>query len=610
MNTPNARRVLLGLAFGVLIALLLAPQTRWLVRPQIVPGPRSDAQAVARFVAAHADDYLVQLGGQPTLEGARRLVPRFPNTPSLRANLLRYATQNLHLHRADSDGALLQGKPASMRPSPTDNPPPTPAQLAAFDADAEAGERLDPDNAYFPFMRSVGLFAAHRDAEGLAAVTRAGTKTVWREYYEDEVEGRWRIGDGVVGHREALGSMGVSASVLFPQYQLVRAVARLVAARAVEEELAGHREAGLVLRRSLARCGDLMRADSHSYIGNLVGIAINSISRTRPGGAAPITTEAGASASPEINRQLAQKKLDAYCDSVTGLGHPDAAQEARAQASAAEQVRHITPGLETFVFGLRFAQITRLIFSCIAGWVLAVGFGLLLLLGLAAWGASVLPHVKARLPLPAGAVWGVWAMLLLAAAGTAGFIETATSSAIFAVALLSPIPLAALSLLSLFRPDFRRPFGQAALAGLVTVVAVGVFFGLAAWQVQGAYDLLATLRQTSLLPGSDGAPESHLTERVQILVGVAFVITLPLLLALVFSIAARLKRIPASVGMVEGFRAWTPLTLCLLAVLYGGLTLWTVRQEDAVNYGLEQSLHGEAQYLAQLTGQSWPGPVR
>ncbi len=48
------------------------------------------------------------------------------------------------------------------------------------------------------------------------------------------------------------------------------------------------------------------------------------------------------------------------------------------------------------------------------------------------------------------------------------------------------------------------------------------------------------------------------------------------------------------------------MLVCGLMLVYGGLTLWTVQQEARANDGLERSLHGEGQYLAQLSGQVWP----
>jgi hypothetical protein len=625
MNSQH-RLALVGLALGVLFALLLAPQTRWLVRPQLAPSLISDAQSRRQFVRDHPNDYPVQLGG-PTIDpvsqtpadssyagqlrAARSLVSRFPDNPSLRANLLRYATQELHLNRPDSSGNLLSGKPDPPPDPRRDGPPPTPAQLAAFDADAAAGERLDPDNAYFPFMRSVGLFAAHRDAEGLAAVRRAGTKTAWREYYEDEVEGRWRIQAGIYGGREAVASSAVAAGLLFPHYQVLRAAARLATVKAVEEEQAGRAEDGLALRRSLARCGDLMRAESNSYIGTLVGIAISAVSRSRPGGASPITAEPGAPTSLDSNDRLARRRLDAYCGYVTRLGHPEAVREARAQAGAGEQARHLS--FATFAFGSRLSSMTRLAIALFVSWVLAANLLLLLLLGWAAWGLGRLPRIRARRPLPAGASVGVWAVLLLSLTGLALFHDTRPEDAggvVLTVAVFLLVPLAFFTIGAVLRPAFRQPFGQAVLAGLVTLAALGVLAGLAAWETHGADTLATIFSQTLSLSGSDGTPNVQPTAQAQLLLGIAFGTALPLLLAIILGIAARVRRVPASVGLMEGFRAWTPPLFCALAILYGGLTLWTVRQESAVNYGLERSLHGEGSYLADLTGKPWPGPVR
>lgn len=619
MNSQH-RLILIGLTLGILLALIVAPQTRWLVWPQLAPGLISDAQNRQRFVQAHPNDYAVQLGGQPEkptltqLQYARSLVPRFPDNPSLRANILRYATQDLSLNRPDSSGNLLSGKPDPPPNPRRDSPPPTPAQLAAFDADAAAGERLDPDNAYFPFMRSVGLFAAHRDAEGRAAVRRAGTETAWREYYEDEVEGKWAVMEGVYGHREAVAGSAVAAGLLFPHYAPLRAVARLVTVQAVEAEQAGRAEDGLALRRSLARCGDLMRAESKSYIGTLVGIAISAISRSRPGGAAAITAEPGASTSPDDNDRhdrLAQRRLDAYCDYVTRLGHPDAAREARAQAAAGEQARHLSLG--AFAFGSPLGDFARLGIALGVGWVTAANLLLLLLLGFAAGGLGRLPGIGARRPLPAGASAGAWAVLLLTLAVLLCFHDTRpveAGGAVVTVAVFLFVPLAFLSVGAVLRPAFRRPFGRAMLAGMVTLAVLGLLAALAAWQTHGLDTLVSVASQILAESPGDGMPPVQPTAQAQLLLGIALGAALPLLLAIVLGIAARIQRAPASAVLVTGFRAWTPQLACVLAILYGGLTLWTVRQESAVNYGLERSLHGEGQYLAQLTGKPWPGPVR
>lgn len=615
MNPRQTRLALTGLALGVLLALVIAPQTRWLVRPQFVPSLISDAQSRHQFVLAHPNDYTVQLGAQPTdsAEYSRSLVPRFPDSPSLRANILRYETQVIvhTLNRPDSSGNFLSAKPDPPPEPRPGGPPPTPAQLAAFDADAAAGERLDPDNAYFPLMRAAGLFAAHRDAEGLTAVTRAGTKTGWREYYEDEVEGRWRILDGMYGHREAVASGAISYSLLFPHYQVLRAVARLVTVKAVKKEQAGHREEGLALRRSIARCGDLMRAEGTSLITNLVGISITALAQLRPGGAAPLAPPVGSDIGLSGD-QRARQRLDAYCEYATKIGHPEAAREAQAQAGAGEQVRHLSMN---YISGSRPEALPRLVASLVVGWVTATNLILLLLLEGTVWGLSRLPWIRERKPLPVGTTVGVWVVLFLSLFGVF-LMGTArpeeVEGYVFMLSILLLVPLAAFTIYSVFQPSFRRPLGQVILAGLITVALLTVFVGLAAWEMRGSGTLIATANQTLVLSpdGTDrNSPTNSGIAQGQLSL-VAFGITLPLLLAAIRSIAVHVKRVPASAGLVEGFRAWAPPLVCALAVLYCGLTLWTVRQESAVNYGLERSQHGEAQYVAELTGQPWPGPVR
>ena len=531
---PLVYAALTALVFAL---LLLAPPTRWLVRMQAFPGSVGGGDGRAGFVRSHPDDYQVHLSGQTDFERqtavhyARSLVPRFPDNPSLRANILRYATEDqIYLKRPEEN--LLSGQPVPAVSEELGRD--TPAHLAAYDADAAAGERLDPDNAYFPLMRAVALFAAYRDDEALAAVKRAGTKREWREYSDDEVEGRWRISEAVFGGREGVSRMAVAASLLFPQYQQLRAAARMVAVKAVQAEQDGRPEEGLALRLALARCGDLMRARSTSFIGSLVGVAINSISRSRPGGIPVATRPQGVSA-----EKWASERLDAYCDYVTRLGHPEAAREARAQDAAGAQVRHLN--VNDAVFGSRLADLMRLGVALGVGWFLAANALLLLLLGGVALGLGRLTPLRDRAAPP-----------LLVSVGVA-------------------------------------------LAVLLAVV------GLGAWQLRGATSLAQIATSTLAATSGTQAP---------LALGLVLGAAVPVLLLLTLSIRAAVKHLPESVALVEGFRAFAPPLACALALLYGGLALWTVHQENAVNTGLERALHGEAQALAAQQGKPWPGVAR
>ncbi|MDQ2688465.1 MAG: hypothetical protein M3Y28_11435, partial [Armatimonadota bacterium] len=180
---------------------------------------------------------------------------------------------------------------------------------------------------------------------------------------------------------------------------------------------------------------------------------------------------------------------------------------------------------------------------------------------------------------------------------------------LFSLAVLLLVPLAITAIFAALRPPLRRPFGYFCLAGSVTAAVLAVLFGLLFWLVSHTYAFgTGILLSTGLFrDGHVDNPRLLNGDTLPIVIGVLSSVALPLLLCLVFSIAARVKRVPVSAGVVQGFRLGTPLVLCLLAIGYGGLTLWTVRQENAVNVAFAQFLHGEEQYTAQITGQAWPG---
>src|SRR5579871_2874965 len=194
---------LIGLALGVILALLIWPATHWLVRSQLsllIPTPAAVAPwsfpGIETTQAAHEvaqrrshetallkpDDFLLQyaaavvvppadgnLSSDVKVQRLRELTHSFPDRPTLYAAILRFATQ--HQIKVDRDEIRMMTDDPNFQIHPVATEPyNTPEQLTAFDQDAAVGERLDPDNAYFPFLRSIGLFAARRDAEALAAL--------------------------------------------------------------------------------------------------------------------------------------------------------------------------------------------------------------------------------------------------------------------------------------------------------------------------------------------------------------------------------------------------------------------------------------------------------
>ncbi|MDQ2688466.1 MAG: hypothetical protein M3Y28_11440, partial [Armatimonadota bacterium] len=344
------RRVLAGIAVCVLLALLIAPQTRWMVRQQLLisigryhllplnsgaytTSPAADRRRIEAAAVSAPNDFGLQyasVGGDghaAIAAGMRGLASRFPNKPALYANILRYDTLGAVLW-VRPEGALLTGVKANPQWHPK---PPTPAALAAFDRTAAAGERVDPDNAYFPLMRAVGLLAAHRDAEAEAAVRRAGGKTAWRDYVPDDIQSRWRL------HQIAFDDKGVipqaSNDTLLPQYQRMRDVSRVLTYRAMQKELAGDVAGGLSLRESVRGCGDLLRVNSNYLFGGIIGSSLCDIACLRPGGAPP-PPALPFTATP--GEEIAHYRADAqaFADYAQQHGRADLATKALAEADA------------------------------------------------------------------------------------------------------------------------------------------------------------------------------------------------------------------------------------------------------------------------------------
>ena len=632
MNTPKTHLTLLGIALGILLALLLAPQTRWLVRLQTLmllhqyrpPGcasysasPAGDTRAYDAVAARHPNDYAIQdaratVGDtvQPLIN-LRALTRRFPNSPLLYADILREECRRLHLS-TPADFKL------SGLPMPTDAaqiPASSPEEFAAYDKEAAAGERVDPDNAYFPMMLAYGLFAVHKDADALAAVERASAKPIWNEYLTENVAAQWRLHAEAFGDPGAMPQAAIWGAVLLPEYQHLRQTARIVAYQAVLKEQAGHREDGYELREALRRCGDLMRVQSTTLIGSLVGIAISAISEDRPGGVPYV--------SPRVRltpEQMAQHRLDAYCAYVTKIGHPEAARRARDEEAARREVQALADPNPLSLM----QPILYLTYWWMGGIALLLNAAWLLGLGLLAAGHAKLP-LTPKPPIGWQAVLrqcvlavGLWVFLALLFVCVSGIWITAVYHAemdwreTFGVGGTFALVtwLVAYGLRRLPRP--RR------LAVLKTALLLPVLVGAVysvCWLVQWAAWPLAEIPQglRALTGVSNGVTDSDAEQALQtqtLWVCAAAMLAVPLLLALVLSGVALVRRVSVFGAVAAGFQKLAVPVACLLLVVYGGVLIGTLRQERRVAALNRQIVLEGGRYFAAQAGQPWPGPVQ
>jgi hypothetical protein len=285
--------MLLGLALGVLLGLVYAPRSRWIVAEQArravsarasgfpatstdllsVPEPAFDLRLDRAFLDAAAtrpDDAEVQTAltafrissafGSASVDDVvdafLPLLDRFPSTPESHAAALRLAAMR-----------MARREPAMPRER----------WLWSLDhviAIAKRGETLDPENGYFSAMRAAALYTAGRNGEALAALSDAASRPEWRDGIEFQVHGAWRLSDSAFGAANPVARAKMASTVDLSGYPLLRQAAGRAAAQALSAERAGRLADGYAIRHDLLVIGGRMRAGSSTLLGSLAGSAI------------------------------------------------------------------------------------------------------------------------------------------------------------------------------------------------------------------------------------------------------------------------------------------------------------------------------------------------
>lgn len=640
---PTIRRWLLGLSVGMLVTLLALPATGWIVRQAVqlqfgsfVPMPGPDDNA--RIAATMQDDYPVQLAAAFELPQEQAFAPmhalenRFPDRPSVYANLLRWYTRSrVRVSRPEANEVPGQHLGQSRHSAETD--------LAEFDRLAEQGEKLDANNAFFPLLRAAGLYEAQRDDEAMAAFERAAAKPAWEDYVADEAEGQQRLRTRLLGHEDAIVEVAQGASILLPHFSSIRSAARMVVHQATQAEQEGRTEDGLRLRMAVARCGALLRVQSRNLIGNAVGIALTREAMVHAGG-----TEADTSyrepGSPE-----AQRQVDGFVSYLNRTGHPSDGRWFREEGRAGVEAKSVMrTGAEVGAFGEPFRRLTLV--QGAASLVLTNAIWMALL-GLIAAAVCRTARVAAGRPLPLiqrrcsgivlgcafvltvygltdgarldmplilavpgsvaltlyaaifrRAVWVKLGLLLLLASG----VSAALAFVIPTAAALAVLGLSAAIVVALVfqRHELLPPLGWAVLqVGTITAVTA-----LAIAEIHGPWQLI----EWSHLILSDTVTSSNpwwLAAGV-----IASFLLAPALAAVLFTGFSLAYRIPLTVGLARGFRGAAVPIASLLLLAFGGTVLATSVQEARVHYAFQRMVEHDGKYSAEMIGRQWPGPVR
>jgi hypothetical protein len=351
-----------------LLALGVRPE------PGFGPGPAAPRPEPAELPESPLDVQIASATRLPAplkWQALKRLVEAFPAEPAVHATLLRFACKNggsVGIGRTDETAPLLSEPVGTSGPGSGSDPD----DIAWMRRSAAAGERLDPDNAYFPAMAAIAAFAARMDDDAYAALRRAAARPAWREYIDVEAWGALHRAERLYGPQSSVESTARLGVILFPHYAQLRAMSRLVAAQALAAELSGDRETGLERRRLIWQLGATMRREAAPVIGGLVGMAITQSAALRPGGA-PLPGDRGSAA----GRDAAAQTLETY---LNRWGKPGEAAAWRTEQDAQATVRRLV-AKDTAAYPLDGATMAQGGLRLVLGEVLLSGVLLFSVLG-------------------------------------------------------------------------------------------------------------------------------------------------------------------------------------------------------------------------------------
>ena len=236
-----------------------------------------DAALMAQEAALDPGDYHAQVAAalvsspSPLEVGAalEKLTVRFPNEPSLYAHLMAAEWRGSHLFRNVEPGARA-GQEAPLIPGDAE-------AVERFERYARSGERLDPDNAFFTFLRAAPLYALLRDSEARACILQTRTQGRYDDCQMEGVRDVVRLKDSVFGWRSQMDRYARSMAPDHRLWELTDNVAKLVVAQAGSLEASGRQAEGCDLRLALAHFGGLMRVGGTSMTTSLVGCSCVSL---------------------------------------------------------------------------------------------------------------------------------------------------------------------------------------------------------------------------------------------------------------------------------------------------------------------------------------------
>jgi hypothetical protein len=434
----------------------------------IFQGTGAERAKEMAYVAQHPDDVTIQFGGalrqsvsaasgqgfdsKERAEQLRTVAAKFPDHPEILAATLRAESQaEVLVHRADAS-QFLENRPAPKTGTVTVKQKVSDAAaVRRFIDQCLEGERVDPDNAYFPLLRAMAHTELRQDKDAFAALHVAASKKVWREYIPEEFVANRTVNRGIYGQAGLISEMAISAAILFPHYSSLRELSRVVATEAIKREMKGNYAAGLSLRRDLFVVSEKMRNESTTLIGSLVGGAMLDTSRMRPAGVLPFKAKQSRNDGPTFEEAKVARdtNLKRFVDFAKKHGEEAFAERVVESARVGDLIRDISrKGSDRGIYGME--SVTRLAIGQGTALILLANVVWMLILGAIATAVVRTPRFVAGNRLAPGpfvaAVAGI-GVAMLASGALTGMSVGYTVSAVTGMTgeVGSMVPMAAIS---------------------------------------------------------------------------------------------------------------------------------------------------------------------
>ncbi|RYX81861.1 hypothetical protein EON83_22155 [bacterium] len=237
---------------------------------------------------------------------------RFPNDAAICASQIVSMSGQLHLGSVKQVGPSSSGDLNwSVKLSKIERP--SPQTLKSWFAATARGAKLEPNNTFWDWAQVMGLLAAQRDDEVWPILKAASNKTAYDEHVEESALANVRLLQkrGIV---PPINQISISASTLFPHFAVMREAARKISDHASGLRLSGEpaqQKQALEGLSDFARMASVMRRESKTTIGSLVGTAIEAIALSG-GSYSP-------SVLPIVKKARIGTKLATYANNPTSL---------------------------------------------------------------------------------------------------------------------------------------------------------------------------------------------------------------------------------------------------------------------------------------------------